>query len=46
MYKYTHIPKQIDPSLYKSQTSQAIEAFVKNVPDIVAIYTMGEQDLC
>lgn len=46
MYTFSHIPKQIDPSLYATQTSEAVSEFVKYVPDIVAIYTMGEQDLC
>lgn len=46
MYTFSHIPKPIDPSLYVSQTDLAVGELLKAVPDIVAIYTMGEQDLC
>ena len=46
MFTFSHIPKPIDPSLYVSQTDLAVGELLKAVPDIVAIYTMGEQDLC
>lgn len=45
MYTFCDIPKAIDVSQYNEQTEQAMNHIRKEVPSIVALYSMWEQDL-
>lgn len=45
MYTFYNIPVRIDSTEYEDQTHEAIDLIIREVPDVVAIYSMWEQDL-
>lgn len=45
MYTFYNIPVPIDSTEYEDQTREAIDLMIREVPDVVAIYSMWEQDL-